>query len=123
MAEAVTRPDRDRGGTAAPAALEWPVMLTHGVRHDVERQVGTSHVYTRPADLAAYAYDSYGASGLRRIADAVVFPASTEEAAGIVAVCAARGVAVVPRGAGTGYAGGAAADGGVILNLCRMTGL
>src|SRR6202011_5606494 len=31
------------------------------------------------------------------------------------------GVAVVPRGAGTGYAGGAAANGGVILNLCRMS--
>jgi glycolate oxidase subunit GlcD len=36
-------------------------------------------------------------------------------------VCAAHGVAVTPRGAGTGYAGGASADGGVILNLCRMT--
>ncbi len=123
MAEAVTRPARERWWPAVTAPLEWPVMLSHDVLRDLERQVGTSHVYTRPADLAAYAYDSYGASGLRRIADAVVFPASTEEAAGIVAVCAARGVAVVPRGAGTGYAGGAAADGGVILNLCRMTGL
>jgi glycolate oxidase len=96
-------------------------MLSRDVLRDLERQVGTSHVYTRPADLAAYAYDAYGASGLRRLADAVVFPASTEEVAGVVAVCAAHGVAVVPRGAGTGYAGGAAADGGVILNLCRMT--
>jgi glycolate oxidase len=96
-------------------------MLSRDVRRDLERQVGTSHVYMRPADLAAYAYDAYGASGLRRLAEAIVFPASTDEVAGVVAVCAARGVAVVPRGAGTGYAGGAAADGGVILNLCRMT--
>jgi glycolate oxidase len=96
-------------------------MLSRDVLRDLERQVGTSHVYTRPADLAAYAYDAYGASGLRRLGDAVVFPGSTDEVAGVVAVCAAHGVAVVPRGAGTGYAGGAAADGGVILNLCRMT--
>jgi glycolate oxidase len=96
-------------------------MLSRDALRDLERQVGASHVYTRPADLAAYAYDAYGASGLRRLAEAVVFPASTDEAAGVVAVCAYHGVAVVPRGAGTGYAGGAAADGGVILNLCRMT--
>jgi glycolate oxidase subunit GlcD len=96
-------------------------MLTRDVLRDLERQVGTSHVYTRPADLAAYAYDAYGASGLRRVAEAIVFPGSTDEVAGVVAVCARHGVAVVPRGAGTGYAGGAAADSGVILNLCRMT--
>ena len=101
--------------------LEWRVMLSRDVLRDLERQVGTPHVYTRPADLAAYAYDAYGASGMRRLADAVVFPASTDEVAGVVAVCAAHGVAVTPRGAGTGYAGGASADGGVILNLCRMT--
>jgi len=96
-------------------------MLSRDLLRDLERQGGTSHVYARPADLAAYAYDAYGASGLRRLADAIVFPVTTGEVAGVVAVCATRGVAVVPRGAGTGYAGGAAADGGVILNLCRMT--
>jgi glycolate oxidase len=98
-------------------------MLSRDVVRNLERQVGTSHVYTRPADLAAYGYDAYGASGMRRLAEAVVFPASTEEVSGVVAVCAAHGVAVTPRGAGTGYASGASADGGVILNLCRMTGV
>jgi glycolate oxidase len=83
-------------------------MLSRDVLRDLERQVGTPHVYTRPADLAAYGYDAYGASGMRRLAEAVVFPASTDE---------------VSRGAGTGYAGGASADGGVILNLCRMAGV
>ena len=107
----------------ATSLLELPVMLSREVIRDLERQVGTSHVYTRPADLAAYGYDAYGASGMRRLAEAVVFPASTDEVAGVVAVCAGHGVAVTPRGAGTGYAGGASADGGVILNLCRMTAL
>jgi glycolate oxidase len=96
-------------------------MLARDVLRDLERQVGRNHVYTRPADLAAYAYDAYGASGLRRLGDAIVFPGSTAEVAGVIEVCAAHGVPVVPRGAGTGYAGGATADGGVILNLSLMT--
>jgi glycolate oxidase subunit GlcD len=98
-------------------------MLARHLLRALEGVVGGKRVYTRPADLAAYAYDAYGASGLRRLADAVVFPASTAEVADAVALCAAHGVAVVPRGAGTGYAGGATADNGVILNLSLMTRL
>jgi glycolate oxidase subunit GlcD len=96
-------------------------MLAHDVLRDLQRQVGRSHVYTRPADLAAYAYDASGASGSRHLGDAIVFPGSTAEVAGVIEVCAAHGVPVVPRGAGTGYAGGATASGGVILNLSLMT--
>jgi glycolate oxidase subunit GlcD len=96
-------------------------MLPSGARRDLEQQVGTAHVHTRPADLAAYAFDAFGASGERRLPDAVVLPATTEEVSGVVQVCARRGLPVVPRGAGTGYAAGAVARrGGVILNLCRM---
>jgi glycolate oxidase len=88
---------------------------------DLTGQVGDPHVLARPADLAAYAYDAFGASGERHLPDAVVFPATTEEVAGVVQVCAQHGVGVVPRGAGTGYAGGAVPlRGGVVLNLVRM---
>jgi glycolate oxidase subunit GlcD len=88
---------------------------------DLMGQVGEAHVLARPADLAAYAFDAFGASGERHLPDAVVFPATTEEVAGVVSVCVQHGVPVVPRGAGTGYAGGAIATrGGVILNLVRM---
>ncbi|MGA7987946.1 MAG: FAD-linked oxidase C-terminal domain-containing protein [Candidatus Dormiibacterota bacterium] len=96
-------------------------MLERRVIRDLEGQVSASHVYTRPADLAAYAYDSWGASGERHLPDAVVFPASTQEVAGVVSVCAVHRVAIVPRGAGTGYAAGASpARGGVILSLARL---
>lgn len=88
---------------------------------DLQRQVGEPHALARPADLAAYAFDAFGASGERHLPDVVVFPASTEEVAGVVQVCAHHGVPVVPRGAGTGYAGGAVPTrGGVVLNLARM---
>ena len=96
-------------------------MLDRRVIRDLERQVDTPHVYTRAADLAAYAYDSWGASGERHLPDAIVFPASTAEVAGVVEVAAHYGVAVIPRGAGTGYAAGAApVSGGIVLCLARM---
>ncbi|MGP8160715.1 MAG: FAD-binding oxidoreductase [Candidatus Dormibacteria bacterium] len=97
-------------------------MLPPGARRELERVVGAAHVHCRPADLAAYAFDAFGASGERRLPDAVVLPATTAEVSRVVRVCAAGGLPVVPRGAGTGYAAGAVARrGGVILNLCRMS--
>jgi glycolate oxidase len=96
-------------------------MLDRRVIRDLDGQVAASHVYTRPADLAAYAYDAWGASGERHLPDAVVFPASTEEVAGVVSVCAVHHVPIIPRGAGTGYAAGASpSQGGVILSLARL---
>ena len=96
-------------------------MLDRRVIRDLERQVDAPQVYARPADLAAYAYDSWGASGERHLPDAVVFPGSTAEVSGVMEVAAHYGVPVIPRGAGTGYAAGAApAGGGVVLSLARM---
>ncbi|HEX6537616.1 MAG TPA: FAD-linked oxidase C-terminal domain-containing protein [Candidatus Dormibacteraeota bacterium] len=96
-------------------------MLDRRVIRDLEGQVDAPQVYTRPADLAAYAYDAWGASGERHLPDAVVFPGSTDEVAGVVQVAAYHGVPVVPRGAGTGYAAGAApCQGGIVLSLTRM---
>lgn len=70
---------------------------------------------------AAYLTDQTEARGLTGRADAVALPRSTEETAEVVAWCYEHGVAVVPRGGGTGYAGGAVPlDGGVVLSLERL---
>jgi glycolate oxidase subunit GlcD len=54
-------------------------------------------------------------------ADAVALPETAEEVAKVVAWCYEHGVAVVPRGGGTGYAAGAVPiDGGVVLSLERL---
>ena len=75
-----------------------------------------------PGDTAGYGADDSEAAGVVGRPDAVVLPASTEEVARTVSWCYAHGAAIVPRGGGTGFAGGAVpAGGGVVLSLERMT--
>src|SRR5579862_1772080 len=99
-------------------------MRTSRLVRDLAAQVGARQVLDRPADLAAYAYDAFGASGERHLPEAVVLPGSTEEVSRVVQMCAAHAVPVVPRGAGTGYSGGAVPHaGGVVVSLARMNGM
>jgi glycolate oxidase subunit GlcD len=53
-------------------------------------------------------------------ADAVVLPASSGEVAAVVAWCYERDVPIVPRGGGSGVAGGAVPEGGVVVALDRL---
>jgi glycolate oxidase subunit GlcD len=70
---------------------------------------------------AAYLTDQTEARGLQGRADAVALPRTVEEVVEVVAWCYAHGVPIVPRGGGTGYAGGAVPlDGGVVLALERL---
>ncbi|HEY6983932.1 FAD-binding oxidoreductase [Reyranella sp.] len=55
---------------------------------------------------------------------AVVRPATTEEVAAVVKVCAAEKVAIVPQGGNTGFMGGATPDESgreIVLSLARMS--
>jgi glycolate oxidase subunit GlcD len=69
---------------------------------------------------AAYVSDATQVRGLRGRADAVVLPESAAEVAAVMAWCYEHGVPITPRGGGTGYAGGAVPDGGVVICLERM---
>ena len=53
-------------------------------------------------------------------ADAVVLPGGADEVAAVLAWCYERDVPVVPRGGGSGVAGGAVPGGGVVLALDRV---
>jgi glycolate oxidase len=73
--------------------------------------------------VAGDALLAYGTDALKRghPAEAVVLPADTSQVARVVAACAAHRVPFVPRGAGTGYTGGAVPlHGGVVICLERM---
>jgi glycolate oxidase subunit GlcD len=77
-----------------------------------------------PGDAPGYATDDSEASGLVGEPDAVVLPATTDEVARVVSWCYAHDVALVPRGGGSGFAGGAVAlGGGVVLSLERMSAI
>jgi glycolate oxidase subunit GlcD len=70
---------------------------------------------------APYLTDATEHRGVRGSAEAVALPASSEEVAAVVAYCYERGLPIVPRGGGTGFAGGAVpTEGGVVLSLERM---
>ena len=57
----------------------------------------------------------------RALPDVVVLPRSTDEVSAVVRWAGTRGVAVTPRGAGTGLAGGATPEsGGIVLSVNRM---
>jgi glycolate oxidase len=66
---------------------------------------------------------TYGADALKRgrDADAVVFPDGADQVSAILKLCTAHRVPVVPRGAGTGYTGGAVpVQGGLVISMERM---
>jgi D-lactate dehydrogenase len=75
-------------------------------------------VFTDPVDCYAYSYDN-SRNFLPPIA--VVFPLTAEEVQSVVRLCNEHKIPVVPRGRGTGTAGGSVPEqGGVALSLERM---
>jgi FAD/FMN-containing dehydrogenase len=72
-------------------------------------------------DVRPYLRDSTEMQGLSGHADAVAAPGSVEEVQKLVCWCYERGLPIVPRGGGTGFAGGAVpVEGGVVLSLERL---
>jgi len=74
----------------------------------------------QPADIEAYRFDEteYMRPGMPL---GVCFPRSTEDVQMIVGLCGRHGVAIVPRGAGTGLSGGAVAiDGALTVAFTAM---
>jgi glycolate oxidase len=84
----------------------------------VEAIVGAAYVRTDSDALLAYGTDG---TKRRAPADLVVLPGTVEEVAAIARLCNESRVPLVPRGAGTGYSGGAVPTrGGILLSLERL---
>lgn len=78
----------------------------------------SDRIFTDPVDCYAYSYDN---SRNFRPPIAVVFPLTAEEVQAVVRLCNEHKVPLVPRGRGTGTAGGSVPEqGGVALSLERM---
>ncbi len=81
--------------------------------------VPADHVLSDPDELFVYDCDGFTIARSRPLA--VVFPTSTAEVVAVVNALAARGVQIVPRGTGTGLAGGCVAfENGVIVSTTRL---
>jgi glycolate oxidase len=81
--------------------------------------LGERNVISDPAELVVYAAD--GLTHGRTTPALVVLPGSTAEVVEVVKACRAAGVAIVPRGSGTGLSGGARPTAGsVVVALTRM---
>ncbi len=93
---------------------------TAALRRELGRLIGPEHVLA-PEASSHYNHDGTATRGLRGRADLVARPADAAEVAAVLGCCYARDVPLIPRGGGTGLAGGALAlDGGVVCSLERM---
>ncbi|HIP44188.1 MAG TPA: glycolate oxidase subunit GlcD [Sulfurospirillum arcachonense] len=78
-----------------------------------KKLVGSDNVYDDKAHLIAYAYD---ATRNRYEPDLVIFPRDEQDVSEILKYCNEHKIIITPRGAGSGFTGGALpADGGIIL--------
>ncbi len=93
-------------------------MIAPQIIRELKGIVGDKNVLTSPEDLVAYSYD---ATFLEHRPDAVVLPGSTEEVSRVMKVAYREGIPVIPRGMGSGLAGGSIPfSGGIVLSLTRM---
>jgi glycolate oxidase len=95
------------------------LAIPTAAREAFERLLGAAEVLTDPLALALYDRDAsmiQGRTGL------VLFPRSAEQVAGCLRIAADHDLPVVPRGSGTGLAGGATPiDGAVVIATVKMT--
>jgi FAD/FMN-containing dehydrogenase len=74
-----------------------------------------------PGDTRSYLADATESRSLQGRADAVALAPNPDAVASVVKWCYEHDVAIIPRGGGTGFAGGAVPlDGGVVVSLERL---
>jgi glycolate oxidase len=90
-----------------------------GFINELRRAVGEDGLRLSPAQKHVYSSDAYTLE--KALPGVVALPRTTEEVSAVLRLCNKHGVPVVPRGAGTGLAGGSLAhENEVLLCLSRM---
>ncbi len=93
-------------------------MLSPLIIEQLRAIVGPENIATDRQDLICYGYD---ATQMEFLPDAVVHPANPQEVAEVLKLANAKRFPVFPRGAGSGFTGGALPKaGGVVLVTTRM---
>src|SRR5919109_2412865 len=80
--------------------------------------VGETYVLIEKEDVIVYEQDG---SIFQVMPEIVVLPANVEQVSAVVKAAKQANVPIIPRGSGTGLAGGAVpAEGGIVLSLARL---
>ncbi len=88
-------------------------MLDHAHIYFFEKLLDKENVYNDKAHMLAYSYD---ATRAHFEPDAVLFPRNEDDVSAILKYCNEHHIVIVPRGAGSGFTGGALpSKGGVVL--------
>ncbi len=104
--------------TNLPETKNTPINREKLVR-DLAGIVGKDGVLWKNYDLKLYEYDG---SIDKHLPEAVVFPTTSEQVAGLVRYCNREGLYYTARGAGTGLSGGSIPiRGGVLIAFTRMS--
>jgi glycolate oxidase len=94
-------------------------MTSTALIDDLRRLLPADRVLTDPAELFVYESDGFTIAHSRPAA--VVFPISTDEVVAVVKSLVRHDAQIVPRGTGTGLAGGCVAyDAGVVVSTAKM---
>lgn len=93
---------------------------THPVIARLREILGAANILADPDELIVYECDGFPVA--KGLPIAVVFPTETAQVAACVKAINAFNLQIIPRGSGTGLAGGAVAfDQGVLVSTSRMT--
>ncbi|HET7006678.1 MAG TPA: FAD-binding protein, partial [Candidatus Binatia bacterium] len=93
-------------------------MIDDQLISELHAMVGADYVLIAKEDVIVYEQDG---SIFQVMPEIVVVPANVEEVAAVVKAARRANVPIVPRGSGTGLAGGAVpAEGGIVLSLSRL---
>ena len=93
-------------------------MNREALTRELQAIVGENYVLLDKEDVIVYEQDG---SIFRVMPEVVVVPGDIDEVAAVVKAAKRANVPIIPRGSGTGLAGGAVpAEGGIVLSLARL---
>ncbi|WP_457644030.1 FAD-binding oxidoreductase [Persephonella sp.] len=94
------------------------INVPENVKNILKKEIGEAKVLDDDMDRLLYSYD---ATRIKMLPSVVVIPETEEEVRKVVSICYQEGIPVTPRGAGSGYTGGALpVRGGVLVSFEKM---
>lgn len=95
-------------------------VASRNLERELAQVLSPEQVRTEGPEFRDAMQDATGNRGIRGRAEALIVPGTTEQVADVLSWCYEHGVPITVRGGGTGLAGGAVPDGGIVVSLERL---